>query len=69
MGSEVYKVIRDNGLIEQAAKDWTRDEMELAIGLTMDTTRIRCISAFTDGAYWAIQQIEAGRIKVEVRKG
>ena len=68
MGSEVYKVRRDNALIEQAASDWARDEMELAIGLTMASTSKRCISAFTDGAYW-MQQIEAGRIKVEVRKG
>ena len=69
MGSEVYKVIRDNALIEQAAEDWAREEMERVVGLTMASTSKRCVSAFTDGAYWVMQQSDAGRIKVEVRNG
>ena len=61
-------------LIDRAAVDWVRDEVGRALALAkanklpkQSVVTDRLCLAFTDGAYWAIAQIEAGRIKVKVK--
>lgn len=68
MGGEVHKTVARNDMdnrIVQAATDWCLDELDGNDAIVK--LRGSLHSAFVDGAYWAIQQAAADRLKVKVK--
>lgn len=66
MSGEVEAVMTNSARIERAAVDWAKDELSSPYYLTLSFER-RLRVAFSDGAYWMIEEIKAGRIKVNVK--